>query len=303
MLDRASTFAEPTIVKLLKTEFIPVAIDQAYQRRQKDTEGDFYRKIAGQGPRNDFRGTTQGFYIATAGGRLLLYNNNRDPAKVRRLMQDRLARFKKSAAAQSDVAAVESQKTDERYNPEPPKGGLVVRVQAKVLAGYEPTDDRWKRIFQAAVSRDNLWITAEEHQALARGEFPEDLQRRISRYHLVDNTRGEPPMWKPEEIRSLNLQLSEGRITGRVKLQTADGQRGFEAELLGFVESSGGKVTRFDLVALGKFHGEGRYTGGAPKGKFPLAVTFTLADGSDAADKVPPQGSRGWVRGYLRSER
>jgi len=49
---------------MLQTRFVPVAIDQAYQRRQKDTEGDFYRKIAGQGPRNNFQGTTQGFYIA-----------------------------------------------------------------------------------------------------------------------------------------------------------------------------------------------------------------------------------------------
>ena len=45
---------------MLKTKFVPVAIDQAYQRRQKDTEGDFYRKIAGQGPRSNFNNTTQG---------------------------------------------------------------------------------------------------------------------------------------------------------------------------------------------------------------------------------------------------
>ena len=78
MLDRASTFADPEIVELLKTKFVPVALDQAYQRRQKDTEGDFYRKIAGQGPRKDFKnGTTQGLYGATADGTLLGYSNNR----------------------------------------------------------------------------------------------------------------------------------------------------------------------------------------------------------------------------------
>ncbi|MEO1998337.1 MAG: histidine phosphatase family protein, partial [Planctomycetaceae bacterium] len=93
MLDRESTFADPEIVKLLKTRFIPVAIDQAYQRRQQDTEGEFYRKIAGQGPRSNFQATTQGFYVATATGGLLLYNNNRDPAKVRRLLGQKLAEF------------------------------------------------------------------------------------------------------------------------------------------------------------------------------------------------------------------
>jgi hypothetical protein len=25
-----------------------------------------------------------------------------------------------------------------------------------------------------------------------------------------------------------------------------------------------------------------------------------LADGTDAADQIPPQGSRGWVQGYIR---
>ena len=64
---------------MLREDFVPVAIDQAYERRQKDNEGEFYRRIAGQGPRKDFDNTTQGFYVATAAGDLLLYNNNRDP--------------------------------------------------------------------------------------------------------------------------------------------------------------------------------------------------------------------------------
>ena len=53
-------------------------------------------------------------------------------------------------------------------------------------------------------------------------------------------------------------------------------------------------------MAHGQFHGEGTYTRNAPKGKFPLAIAFTLADGKDAADTIPPQGSRGWVPGYIK---
>lgn len=285
---------------MLKTDFVPVAIDQAYQRRQKDAEGDFYRKIAGQGPRKDFNDTTQGFYIATPAGKLLLYNNNRDVPKVRRLMQAKLAQFNRSDAKTARTAAVERGKPDPRWNPEPPQGGLVVRVRAKVLDGYEPTTNRWQRIFQTSLARDNLWITKAEHQALVRGEVPAALQKRIARFHLVDNTRGEPPMWRDREVRSVTMSLKKGRLTGRVKLATADGKRRYDAELLGFVETKNGKVTRFDVVALGKFRGEGRFTRGAPKGEFPLAVGFTLADGKDIADRVPPQGSRGWLPGYLR---
>ncbi len=301
MLDRASTFADPEIVKLLKTRFVPVAIDQAYQRRQQDTEGEFYRKIAGQGPRGkNFKGTTQGFYIATATGKLLLYNNNRNPERVRRLMGEKLAEFQKLGAADRQGKAIQATRTDARYNPKPPAGGLVVRVRAKVLDGYEPSTDRWRRIFQTAMSRDNLWISKAEHAALVRGEFPASLQQRIAIFHLVDNTRGEPPFWNEKELKESSMSLKDGRLAGSVHLQTGRGDRGYEASLNGVVEVKDGKVVRLDAVVLGDFWGQGPYTGGAPKGRFPLAISFTLADGTDVADQIPPQASRGWVRGYIR---
>jgi len=298
VIDRASIFADEGMGELLRTKFVPVALDQAYQRRQQDAEGEFYRRIAGQGPRHDFRQTTQGFYVATADGELLLYNNNRDVPKVRRLVREALQRFE--ASATKEVAPIDAGKVDARYDPKAPDGGLVVRVRAKVLVGYPPTDDPWRRIFQTALSRDNLWVTRAEHVALRRGELTETLLRRIARFHLVDNTRGEPAMWEVGEVRECEVALREGRMQGSVHLQTADGKRGYRAELLGFVRVAEEKVVGFDLVASGSFWGEGQYTRGAPTGEFPFAVAFTLADGSDVADAIPPQGSRGWVEGYLR---
>ena len=298
MLDRESTFAQPEIVELLKTSFVPVAIDQAYQRRQKDTEGDFYRTIAIQSPRNNFQATTQGFYIASARGDLLLYNNNRDPEKVLRLMKQKLKQFELGKDS-TKVAEINPTKVDRRFNVTPPEGGLVVRVQARVLDGYEPTTDRWRTIFQNSLSRDNLWISKAEHEALVRGEVPETLQQRIARFHLVDNTRGEPPMWKADEIRQIGAKLTDGDLSGTVQLANDRGDRGFDAELKGKIEVKDGQVVRLDMVCRGEFRGEGPYTRGAPKGKFPLAISFTLADGTDVADRVPPQGSRGWLEGYL----
>ncbi len=299
MLDRASTFAHPEIVELLKTRFIPVAIDQAYQRRQQDTEGEFYRKIAGQSPRNDFDQTTQGNYVATASGKLLFYNNNRDPDKLLRLLRQALEDLEQTPRA-AEAKELEATTTDPRFHVDAPQGGLIVRVNAKVMGGYEPTSNPWRSIFQNAISRDNLWITASEHEALVRGELPESLQRRMARYHLVDNTRGEPPMWKPAELRAVDMQLRGTRLTGSVRLETERGERGYNADLLGEVEVQDGRVVRFDVVCLGQFRGEGPFTRGAPKGEFPLGISFTLADGSDVADPIPPQGSRGWVDGYLR---
>lgn len=283
---------------MLKSKYVPVAIDQAYQRRQNDAEGELYRKIAGQGPRNDFKGTTQGFYAASSSGELLFYNNNRNPDRLAGLLKKALEEDLASSA--KAVVVTESGPADKRYNPALPKGGLVLRVHAKVLGGYKETDDRWTKIFQNALSRDNLWVAPAEHEALARGEFPAELQQRIARFHLVDNTRGEPTMWKPEEIEAAKMQLDNGRLTGFAKLKSADGKRGFDADLYGVIETEAGKVSRFDFVAKGLFHGHGRYTKNPPEGKFPLGISFSLADGSDVADAIPPQGSRGWLDGYLR---
>jgi hypothetical protein len=295
VLDRASTFADSEIVKLLQTRFVPVAIDQAYQRRQQDSEGEFYRNIAGQGPRNNFQGTTQGLYIATADGTLLSFSNHRGAERIRRLMKAAL-----EAPKDATAKVVKADKVDPRYNPQPPAGGLVVRVRAKVLGGYEETEDQWRQIFQSAVSRDNLWISKSEHQALVRGDVPKSLQNRIAKFHLVDNTRGEPPMWQDQEVRDVSMKLTGNRLSGTVHLETPNGQRGYQADLLGVVDVKDGQVVRFDVVARGDFWGDGPYTKGAPQGKFPLAVSFQLADGSDVADGIPPQASRGWVAGYIR---
>lgn len=295
MLDRESTFADPAIVKLLQTRFIPVAIDQAYQRRQKDNEGKFYQKIANQGPRKVGRGTTQGLYAADASGRFLGFNNNRTPTRVLGMMRSALQKHRPVKAA-----AIAKGTPDAHYNPKPPKGGLVVRVTSKVLGGYEEPDNEFRRIYQTSLGRDNLWIRANEHAALAKGQLPQSLLKRLARFHLVDNTRGEPPMWEPNEIKKLEGTLRNGQLRATVHLRTTKGDRGYEAELLGRIETKAGKVTRLDVVAKGEFWGEGTYTRRAPKGRFPLAIAFTLADGKDAADTIPPKGSRGWVRGYIR---
>lgn len=297
MLDRASTFADETIVELLKEKYVPVAIDQRAQRRQKDAEGDFYRKIAGQGPRGDFQRTTQGLYVADAAGKLFGYNNNRGPERIRALLEKTLAEFQPPR-----VDPIEESSTEARFDPKPPEGGLVVRVHAKILGGYASPKDEWEKIFHSAVARDNLWITREEQDALAGGKMPKALAERIARFHLVDNTRGEPPMWEKDEIRQLDLKLNDGKLSGHVELRTASGGRGFIADVEGIVASQDGRVTQFDCVAKGKFWGEGQYTPGAPSGKFPLVVTFRLADGRDLADAIPPEAALFWIDGYFHPQ-
>ncbi len=212
-------------------------------------------------------------------------------------MKQALAQFQAPTAT-----PIEAGQVDDRYHAPVPEGALVVRVQAKILGGYPPTTDRWRKIFQEALSRDNLWLTAAEQQALVAGGLPPSLQQRLVRFHLIDNTRGEPQMWKPQEITAVDLSLEQGLLSGTVHLETASGNRGYQANLLGHIEHKDGKITRFDLVTHGQFWGHCTYTPDPPAGKFPLAISFTLADGSDIADGVPPKGSRGWLRGYLQPQ-
>lgn len=284
---------------MLQQDFVPVAINQAFQRRQQDGEGAFYRRIASQSPRGggDWSQTTQGFYIATPDGELLLYNNNRSPERLRRLMREALAEFAEREPVEVEVADLGER--DEEFHPEPPEGGLVVRVHAKVLGGYEPTDDPVRQMFHEALSRDNLWVTAEEQDTLARGEFPEALAQRIARYHLIDNTRGEPTMWRPHHVRSLEMTLENGVLRGAAHLESEGGDTGYEVALLGRVTVEDGRVVGFALAAEGDYWGHTRYTPGCPEGRFPLAVVFRLADGEDAADAIPPQGLGWWRGGYL----
>jgi hypothetical protein len=152
------------------------------------------------------------------------------------------------------------------------------------------------------VARPTRWPAAfrkDEVQALIHGALPESLKKRIVRYHLVDNTRGTPTGWTENEIKKLDMNLKEGRLTGIVHLETKDGSRGYQADMLGFVQANDGKVTRFDIVASGQFGGHGPYTPGAPKGRFPLAISFTLDDANDPLYNLIPDAVRCYAD-YLR---
>lgn len=302
-------------------------MDDFYMRRQEDAAGRFFRQVSEQGPRKGVGGATrQGRYVFTADGILLGFNNNRSPERMISTLQKALAKFeslpkRKTIAEETDTAT-----PDERFNRVPPEGGAIVKVYTRVL---EPTpdatslqhcalsDDAAKRFrhrgFGAAI--DHLWIRMDDVTDLTKlqldnGEthpLPQPLAIRIARFHLTDNTRGEPPHWKRDEIRTLDWTCTPGEdgaasITGKVHLETADGSRGFEGNVLGSYTITAGKLQNFDLVVLGDFWGEGRYTRGARPGRNPIGFSFHVPSTLTAADRIPPQGSR-WLEGYYEADR
>lgn len=298
MLDRASTFSDPEVIDLLKTKFVPVAVDLWPLHRSEDAEGELYRKVANQGPRKVPQ-NTQGLYAFDAEGRLLGFTHRAHefgdrPEHVRNLLRKVLADFQ-FRYQPPDAAPV----SDGRTDPRAPEGGLVLDVTSRVLGGYSEPRNELEKILQTSMGVDHLWVRKDEAEALARGAFPESLARRIARFHMIDNTRGEPPLWESEEVRTLEVALEDGTISGRARVETASGRCGAELELRGEVEVKDGKVARFDLVAKGVFWSEGgRGRSAAPKGRYSVAIAFRRVEGNDEANRVPPQGLR--ERDYLK---
>jgi hypothetical protein len=289
--DRASTFADDRVVELLQTKFIPAAVDCWYLDRAKDAAGEFYKKVVSQRqPFEPGKRSTQGFYIVAADGTLLRGWNNRNVPRMREYLEKVVKDFKPVESEALDAAR------DARFRRPLPDGAVVVDVYAKILEGtWSEPPDEYAKVIRAATGRDHLWILKDEIEALTAGRMPDRLARRIARFHLVDNTRGEPPHWSSAEIKDLRLDLKDGRLTGTAKLATD--KRTFDAALTGIVEVRDGRLARFDLVAKGAFEGEGPFTKFAPDGPFTLGIAFTVSKGGEAS-KVPPQGARD-LRGYL----
>ncbi len=332
MAGRALAFADPALIKLARDEFVAVAGDDWYQRRRQDDEGQFFRNVANQGPRKGQGGSTrQGIYIFSAGGKLLVYRNHQDPDVMGSVLRQGLSEFKKLPAGQRQPGAVtidDPAKIDPAYQREPPKGGLIVNVFTRILDRADGGDfcpGTCKIPGGDKAARDHLWLTAEEWKSLIgagarKGDakpLPERLVYRLARFHLVDNTRGEPPAWKREDVRKHDLKLRVEEITARgiqLKLKgsfllatagdPAKAERGFDVRLLGYLHYDSQKkvLDRFDVVAAGDHWGHGPYTRNARPGKAPLGIAFELARGDAPADRVPPQGAR-WLPGYLQAEK
>ena len=321
VVGRASAFADPEIIKMAKNDFIPVAADDWYQRRRKDKEGEFFRAAADAlgktGPGGD---TRQGIYCFTADGTPLEYKNAGQDANVmRQVLQQALLKFDKLPEAKRKPGAVKIEdqgRQDPGYSRSPPAGGMILKVFTRIL---DYKDDGYckgtcKQTGGDKAARDHLWITADEVRALApaksavgfRYPVPTKVAERLIRYHLVDNTSGEPVLWRKEDIRAkrftikvvaqtpeaIELRLEgEALLASDANIEKAD--RGYEVRLLGNLRYLPGLKTfdRFDITAIGSHWGESFHPGAARSGKTLLGVAFELA-GDKPGDKVAPQGIR-----------
>jgi hypothetical protein len=321
VVGRASAFADREIIKMAQNDFIPVAADDWYQRRRKDKEGDFFRKSADAlGKTGEGGSSRQGIYCFAADGTPLAYKNASQDADItRQTLQEALFKFDKLPEQKRKPGAVKVEEAgllDPAYSRSPPEGGLILKVFTRILDyksdGYskgscsQPGGDK--------AARDHMWITAEEVRALApakatvgfRYPLPPKIAERLTCYHLVNNTRGEPILWRREEIRAKRYTLTviaqtptaiDLRLEGEALLASdADlgkADRGYEVRLVGNLRYLPAAKTfdRFDIAAVGSHWGEAFHAGVARPGKSLLGVSFELA-GDRPGDKVAPQGIR-----------
>lgn len=319
---------------MAKEDFIPVSCDDWYERRRQDDVGRFFRKVADQGPRKGAGGSTrQGIYCLTADGQLLAYKNAGQNADVMRdVLRQALAAWRKLPPERRRPGAItvgDRGQVDTRYSRAPPSGTSVVHVYTRIL----DRDDQGTlckgtctTLGGDRAARDHLWVTAADVKALAPADaklgdrlpLPPALAERIARFHLIDNTRGEPPLWTREQLRRSEWTLTviaataarlELRLDGAVLLssdaEASTASRGFDVRMLGFVgyDRQKQRLDRFDLVAVGDCWGEGTYTRGARPGRKPLGAAFELVRSDDAAaTSVPPQAARD-IGDYLRPGR
>ncbi|MEZ5327085.1 MAG: hypothetical protein R3F19_18710 [Verrucomicrobiales bacterium] len=322
-------FGHKEVQQLISERFVPLAMDDFYLRRQEDAAGKFFRSVADQGPRKGEGGATrQGRYAFTVDGVLLGYNNNRSPERMIAMLNEALKKYESMAGAKNTSPTGADE--DGRYRRVPPKDGAVVKVFTRVLelgedgqalqrCAGETTDTGSYRHKGFGAAIDHLWIQKEEiaelEESLAKhgqsGELfvlPARLLARIARFHLADNTRGEPPHWNTSEIRVQDWKCVPGdgsgqfSIAGSVHLETADGVRGFEGKAFGNIAIQNGRIIKFDLDVLGDFWGDGSYTRGARPGRNPIGFVFTLVPTPSPESSIPPQGAR-WLQGYYEADR
>ncbi len=109
----------------------------------------------------------------------------------------------------SFVALAES---DPGFQRVPPKRGLILNVFTRIPLQFEESE-RWNP--NRATGRDHLWLTEAEWRSIVpkkwrkgtRFRLPARVAERLVRFHLVDNVRGEPDMWRRDQIRDAKLSL------------------------------------------------------------------------------------------------
>jgi len=256
--------------------------------------------------------TAQGLYVVGADGNLFGWINNHDVNEVRKFLERGVAAYRTEPSRSVQISQAE---VNEKFSMAPAPTTSVVRIYTRIRP-VPPGSDALNN----GVGRDHLWILDSEvtqisdrsHDDGKPFQLPSPLVARLVRYHLIDNVRGEPDMWKGDEVAKSNFSAKYIRANatgktyefrGEFAQRKKDNTRGSQGNIYGRFEvaNNQSKITNFRAYAQMEAWGASRFTPGAPSGIFPMAVA--MVETHDEVSKVvPPQAMYEWPDYYLNPE-
>jgi hypothetical protein len=285
-------WSDPDVRKLAKA-FIPAADECNVMLWQRSPdEKALFTRIGEQG---HYGKPQQGVYAAAPGGTLLGSSNERDAKKIAQMLRSALEKWEQLPRAERLLAQDPSQVAVPKTPY--PADGLVLQLFSRDGSVQK---EWWGG---ASWNQDYAWFTNEEMLSLvpkpgARLRMPEKLARRLVRFHLVDNVRGETEGFAETDVKKAEIDfIARGttgaslvlEIQGTSKADT--GKNGFEAKIVGRAlwDSKKNRFEAFELVAVGNRWGATTYNGREQDpGPAPMGIAFRLAPTAEGADRVPP---------------
>ncbi len=275
----------------------------------RSTDRDLREQLKQHG---DEGNTAQGLYIVGADGKLYGWINNHNVDEVRKFLERGITAFRTDP---SKSVLISQAQLNEKFSMAPELSTSVVRIFTRIRPVPAGSD-----VLNNGVGRDHLWILhneVEEIGAQAHDDgkpfsLPSQLVARLVRYHLIDNVRGEPDMWKGDEIVKSNFSAKRISATASSRLyelrgefaqKKKDNKRGSEGNIFGRFEISNNepKITNFRAYAQMQAWGVSRFTPGAPPGTFPM-VAAMVETNDEVSKVVPPQAMYDWPDYYLKPE-
>ena len=272
-----TVFNDPEVVNLLSTKCIPVATTVRDAKRQ-DADGDFFRKVTKPIPYSQ-----SGACVFTPDGEVLGAGGAVDKEGVLPLIQQSLKKFQPPAKPYVLEPAGEIDQKNHKII-KAPEGALIVNC-IYLSDPKESVHPRLVKLIPHTVAVDRLWILSDEVKDLSEGTFPAKLKKRIARWHLIDNRSFNRNA--DECVKTFDIELTKRQLTGSFHTQyDKENHEGkkilMKLDLMGFIESKNGKLTRFDVVA------KGMRVAGDSLEPYPVAYAFTLADEKHVASRIPP---------------
>ena len=300
----------------LAARFVAAADEVWRLQRNKDPDCLVFQSMADHGHYRGVGGTRQGIYVCSPAGKLLASANVLEPKQVIEVLRRGLDAWDALPDEQRRLPPGTSLEPRHCWEDSYPNGGLVlVTVSRDLPPDREPTREKTK-----AWNRDHAWFTIAEGRAWlpvdplpgAVHAVPEALIRRLARFHLLDNVRGQTLPFAVEEVVDSEMRtrvvsrdgdLVRLRISGNTRAvalgpwllgqndwtPSGDLPRGVITQLIGRAtyDLGRGAFTEFEIVAVGWRWGGTVNNGRRGSDNGPIGIAMSLAP-EGGARRVPP---------------